>query len=167
MKSTLPLLLASVALSAVALAGCSAASPTPAASSAATSSASAPASGSELATATSSLGTIVVDGHGMTVYFYSKDVKGSGKSACMGGCLALWPAVRASSGTPKVDGVTGTVGTITRDDGTLQVTVDGMPVYSYAQDSKAGDVNGEGIDNLWYAVGPDGSVVKGSTKSGY
>ncbi len=167
MKSTLPLLFASVALSAVALAGCSAASPTPAASSTATSSASAPASGNELATATSSLGTIVVDGHGMTVYFYSKDVKGSAKSACTGGCLALWPAVRASSGTPKVDGVTGTVGTITRDDGTLQVTVSGMPVYSYAQDSKAGDVNGEGIDNLWYAVGPDGSTVKGSTKSGY
>jgi len=110
---------------------------------------------------------VAVDGHGMTVYYYSKDVKGSGKSTCTGGCLALWPAVTATSSSPKVDGVTGTVGTITRDDGTLQVTIDGMPVYTYAQDSQAGDVNGEGIDNLWYAVSPDGSAIKGSTKSGY
>ena len=63
----------------------------------------------------------MVDGRGMTVYFYTKDIKGSGTSNCAGGCLALWPAVKASSGTPKVDGVTGTVGTITRDDGPAPV----------------------------------------------
>ena len=170
MKTRLPLIFATAALSVVALAGCSSTSPTPAAGGrVATSSAPTPASGNDLATGTSSLGTIVVDGRGMTVYFYTKDIKGSGTSNCAGGCLALWPAVKASSGTPKVDGVTGTVGTITRDDGTMQVTIDGMPVYTYAQDSKAGDVTGEGVENLWYAVNPDGTALKsgGGTKSAY
>jgi predicted lipoprotein with Yx(FWY)xxD motif len=167
MKNRLSLIFAAAALSVVALVGCSSNSPTPGAADSAASSASVPAPGSELSTAASSLGTIVVDGHGMTVYYYSKDMKGSGKSDCAGGCLALWPAVKATSSSPKVDGVTGMVGTITRDDGTLQVTIDGMPVYTYAQDSQAGDVNGEGIDNLWYVVSPDGSAIKGSTKSGY
>lgn len=167
MKNKLSLIFAATALSIVALAGCSSNSPTPGAADSAASSAPTTTSGSTLSTGNSSLGMVAVDGHGMTVYYYSKDVKGSGKSDCTGGCLALWPAVTATSSSPQVDGVTGTVGTITRDDGTLQVTIDGMPVYTYAQDSKAGDVNGEGIDNLWYAVNPDGSAIKGSTKSGY
>jgi len=167
MKNKLSLIFAATALSVVALTGCSSNSPAPGVSGESSSSAPTAASGSSLAVGNSSLGMVAVDGHGMTVYYYSKDVKGSGKSTCTGGCLALWPAVTATSSSPKVDGVTGTVGTITRDDGTLQVTIDGMPVYTYAQDSQAGDVNGEGIDNLWYAVSPDGSAIKGSTKSGY
>lgn len=169
MKTRLSLIITGAALSVVALAGCSGYSPTPAAGGPATSSAPAPASGNDLSTATSSLGKIVVDGHGMTVYYYLKDDKGSGTSNCSGGCLALWPAVKASSSTPKVDGVTGKVGTITRDDGTLQVTVDGMPVYTYAQDSGAGDVTGEGVGNVWYAVSPNGDMIKSGsgTKSSY
>jgi predicted lipoprotein with Yx(FWY)xxD motif len=171
MKARLPLIVTIAALSIVTLAGCSGTSsggggygsaPT-------TSSAPAPASGNDLATGTSSLGTIVVDGHGMTVYFYLKDVKGSGTSNCTGGCLALWPAVTASSSTPTVAGVTGTVGSIKRNDGTMQVTIDGMPVYTYAQDSKAGDVTGEGVGNIWYVVKPDGTAIKSGsgTKSTY
>lgn len=171
MKTRLPLIVTLAVLSIVTLAGCSGTSSTTGGYGApATSSAPAPASGNDLATGTSSLGTIVVDGHGMTVYFYTKDVKGSGSSNCTGGCLALWPAVKAASSTPKVDGVTGTVGTIKRDDGTLQLTIDGMPVYTYTQDSAAGDVNGEGVQGIWYAVSPDGNAIKsggGGTKSSY
>lgn len=173
MKTRLPLIVTLAALSIVTLAGCSGTPSTgggygaaPATSSAP---APAPASGNDLATGTSSLGTVVVDGHGMTVYFYLKDVKGSGTSNCTGGCLALWPAVTASSSTPQVAGVTGTVGSIKRDDGTMQVTIDGMPVYTYAQDSKAGDVTGEGVGNIWYAVNPNGTAIKSGsgTKSTY
>lgn len=174
MKTRLPLIVTLAALSIVTLAGCSGTSSGGGGgygAAPATSSAPAPAaaSGNDLATGTSSLGTVVVDGHGMTVYFYTKDVKGSGTSNCTGGCLALWPAVKATSTTPKVAGVTGTVGTIKRDDGTMQVTVDGMPVYTYAQDSKAGDVTGEGVENLWFAVNPDGTAITsgGGTKSNY
>ena len=172
MKTRLPFIVASAALSVLALAGCSGSPSSSGGYGSAPispSSSSAPASGNDLATGSSSLGTIVVDGHGMTVYFYLKDVKGSGTSNCTGGCLALWPAVTASSSTPKVDGVTATIGTIKRDDGTMQLTIDGMPVYTYAQDSKAGDVTGEGVGNIWYAVSPDGAAIKSGsgTKSTY
>jgi len=56
-----------------------------------------------------------------------------------------------------VSGVTGTVGTITGVDGKLQVTVDGRPIYTYAADRKAGDVTGQDVGGVWYAVNPDGS----------
>lgn len=110
-----------------------------------------------IATASSSLGTVVVDGKGMTAYFYDQDVKGSGKSTCTGGCASAWPAIESDAATPSVSGVTGTVGTITGVDGKLQVTVDGRPIYTYAADTKAGDVTGQGVGGVWYAVNPDGS----------
>lgn len=110
-----------------------------------------------IATASTSLGTVVVDGKGMTAYFYDQDVKGSGKSTCTGGCASAWPAIESDAATPAVSGVTGTVGTITGVDGKLQVTVDGRPIYTYAADTKAGDVTGQGVGGVWYAVNPDGS----------
>src|SRR5687768_11759652 len=67
----------------------------------------------DLKTASSSAGDIVVDGKGMSVYYFTKDVKDSGKSNCTGECLVAWPPVITTSDTPKVEGVTGTVGTIT------------------------------------------------------
>ncbi|MET3450799.1 hypothetical protein [Curtobacterium sp. 1544] len=109
-----------------------------------------------IATASTSLGT-VVDGKGMTAYFYEQDVKGSGKSTCTGGCASAWPAIESGATTPSVSGVTGTVGTITGVDGKLQVTVDGRPIYTYAADTKAGDVTGQGVGGVWYAVNPDGT----------
>jgi predicted lipoprotein with Yx(FWY)xxD motif len=66
----------------------------------------------DLKTASSSKGDIVVDGKGMSVYYFTKDVKDSGKSNCTGDCLVKWPPVFAATDTPKVEGVTGTVGTI-------------------------------------------------------
>ena len=71
----------------------------------------------DLKTATSSKGEIVVDGKGMSVYYFTKDVKDSGKSNCTGDCLVKWPPVIATSDAPKVEGVTGKVGTITTPDG--------------------------------------------------
>jgi predicted lipoprotein with Yx(FWY)xxD motif len=103
----------------------------------------------------------------MTVYSFKKDVKDSGKSNCSGVCLALWPAVVAPSINPQVDGVTGTVGTITRDDGTMQVTVNGLPVYTYAKDSAAGDVSGQGVGGVWYVLAPSGEMITGGAKAGY
>src|SRR5829696_4876694 len=79
-------------------------------------SSSAPAEEPVLAAADSDLGEIVVDGEGMTVYVFDKDTPGSGTSACTGGCLQAWPAVVADSDNPTVEGVSGEVGTITRDD---------------------------------------------------
>lgn len=124
------------------------------------------AAASVLKTSVTSLGTVVVDGRGMTVYYFGKDTANSGKSACTGGCVAMWPAVTAASSTPAVDAVTGKVGTITRDDGKMQVTVNGLPVYTFSNDMAPGDVKGQGVGGIWSAVAPDGDKVTGAT-SGY
>ena len=90
--------------------------------------------------------TILVAGsNGMTVYTFTKDTAGSGQSACTGTCLTKWPALTVASGTTPAagSGVTGQLGTITRsDDGSLQVTYNGLPLYFYAGDSAPGDTNG-------------------------
>jgi predicted lipoprotein with Yx(FWY)xxD motif len=90
--------------------------------------------------------TILVAGsNGMTVYTFTKDTAGSGQSACSGQCLVIWPALTVPAGTPPSggDGVTGQLGTITRaDDGSLQVTYNGLPLYFYQKDTAPGDTNG-------------------------
>jgi predicted lipoprotein with Yx(FWY)xxD motif len=119
--------------------------------------------GTALSTADSDLGPIVVDSSGRTVYVFDKDTSGSGSSACSGGCAQVWPAVTAESDTPSVEGVSGKVGTIARDDGTKQVTLDGLPLYTYAEDSAAGDVTGQGVQGVWWVVAPDGTKIAGQS----
>jgi len=118
-----------------------------------------------LSTASSSLGMVVVDGSGMTVYVFDKDTANSGKSACEGGCAATWPAV-TTTGTPTATGVTGTLGTITLPDGTMQVTLNGLPLYHYSGDSAAGNVNGQGIGGIWWVVGPNGVKITSAASGG-
>ncbi|WP_315097959.1 hypothetical protein [uncultured Cellulomonas sp.] len=120
----------------------------------------APEDTTDLATAETSLGTIVVDGDGMTAYYFLNDTPGSGTSACAGDCATAWPAITTESDTPTVDGVTGEVGTITGVDGDKQITIDGRPVYTFAQDSAPGDVTGQGVNDVWYAVAPDGTQIE-------
>jgi predicted lipoprotein with Yx(FWY)xxD motif len=90
----------------------------------------------------------------MTVYNFTNDVKDSGKSACSGGCLTKWPALTVpAGGTPTAgSGVTGKLATITRDDGTLQVTYNGLPLYFFQGDKAPGDANG--VYTNWVAVKP-------------
>lgn len=121
----------------------------------------------ELTTASTSAGEIVVDAEGMSVYIFTKDVKDSGKSACEGPCVAAWPAVTTTSDSPAVDGVTGTVGTITAADGKKQVTLNGLPLYYFAQDTDPGDIKGQGVNDVWYLVGPDGEMIKDAPAAGY
>jgi len=90
--------------------------------------------------------TILVAGsNGMTVYTFTSDTAGSGKSACSGGCLTKWPALTVAAGATATagTGVTGQLGTITRaDDGSLQVTYNGLPLYFFQNDKAPGDTNG-------------------------
>jgi predicted lipoprotein with Yx(FWY)xxD motif len=125
-----------------------------------------PAKGSDLGTSKSSLGTIVVDGKGMTAYVFDKDAPGSGKSACTAACASEWPAITASSDKPKVDGVTGEVGTIPGADGAKQVTLEGMPLYTYADDSDVGDAEGQGKGGIWWVVSPSGEKIKKTADTG-
>jgi predicted lipoprotein with Yx(FWY)xxD motif len=105
-----------------------------------------PASGSTTV-AVKSIGgvNILVDGRAsMTLYQFANDTANSGKSACTGGCATTWPPLTVPSGTTPTAGAgaSGKLGTITRDDGTTQVTYDGRPVYHYSGDSVPGDTTG-------------------------
>jgi predicted lipoprotein with Yx(FWY)xxD motif len=119
-----------------------------------------PAGAAELKTASSGAGQIVVDAKGMSVYFFTKDVKDSGTSACTGACIAAWPPVTTASDSPAVEGITATVGTIPTPDGKKQVTINGLPVYYYVKDKAAGDITGQGANSAWYLVSPAGDMVK-------
>jgi predicted lipoprotein with Yx(FWY)xxD motif len=123
----------------------------------------APASGSPAAGAVTvdakpvgTVGTVLVAGsNGMTLYIFTKDVKDSGKSVCTGQCLTTWPALTVAAGETPTGGtaVTGKFGTITReDDGTTQVTYNGLPLYFFANDKAVGDANG--VYENWEAVKP-------------
>ncbi|KRE81077.1 COG4315 family predicted lipoprotein [Arthrobacter sp. Soil762] len=145
---------------------------TPAATSPAATSA-APTAGSptaaaavDLKTASSSAGNIVVDAAGMSVYFFTKDVKDSGTSACTGACLTAWPPVLTIAAKPAAEGVTGTLGTITTPDGAKQLTLNGLPLYYFAQDKNPGDVLGQGVNNVWYLATPAGEMIR-TAASGY
>ncbi|MBI5287940.1 MAG: hypothetical protein HY873_03085 [Chloroflexi bacterium] len=127
-----------------------AAAPTTAATAAATAATDAtPAAG-----ATVSMGTAgLVDSRGFSLYLFANDVADSGTSACSGGCIAAWPALTAEGALTAGAGVTGELGTITRDDGTVQVTYKGLPLYFFANDKAAGDTNGKDIPN-WSLAQP-------------
>lgn len=118
-------------------------------------------SGAELMVAESSLGTIVVDGEGMTVYMFDNDTQGTATSACTGQCLANWPIVTTDSATPAVEGVTGTVATIDSPDGQKQITLNGWPLYYFAGDSAAGDTAGQAVNDVWWVLSPAGEKIGG------
>lgn len=96
------------------------------------------------------IGYVLATATGRTVYWYSKDVKGSGLSACASTCQTAWPAV---TGTPAVAAgvrLTDKLGTITRSGGVVQATYNGYPLYTYAADGSAGQTNGNGFGGLWH-----------------
>jgi predicted lipoprotein with Yx(FWY)xxD motif len=130
-----------------------------ASSSAPSASASSSSASGDLAVADSSLGKIIVDSKGLTAYYFTKDKANSGKSVCSGDCLVAWPSIPATSDTPTGTGITAKLGSITRDDGSKQVTVNGMPIYLFQKDKAPGDVTGQAVGKVWYVVAPDGKMI--------
>jgi len=103
-----------------------------------------------LSTGTSAnLGNYLTAASGMTLYTYQNDTPGT--STCSGDCATTWPpyTVASATGLTTDPSVTGTIGTITRADGTIQVTYNGMPLYFYAQDVNPGDTTGDGVGGVW------------------
>ena len=100
------------------------------------------------------LGDILTDSKGMTLYQFAKDQMNV--SNCSGGCATAWPPLVVAAGqTPTAgQGVTGKLGVITRQDGSLQVTYNGLPLYFFASDSKPGDTTGQGVGGVWSIVHP-------------
>jgi predicted lipoprotein with Yx(FWY)xxD motif len=94
---------------------------------------------------------LLTDSRGLTLYWFAPDT--STKSVCYGSCAAYWPP---ATGTPSAGpGVTGTLGTITRTDGTRQATYDGHPLYTYVGDNAPGQANGNNLNlngGLWHEV---------------
>lgn len=114
-----------------------------------------------LTTAESDLGTIVVDGAGMTVYMFDSDTQGAATSVCTGQCLANWPPATTEATEPELEGVTGAVGTIDTPDGAKQLTLDGWPLYHFSGDQGPGDVNGQGLNGVWWVLSPSGARITG------
>ncbi|MCU1380755.1 MAG: hypothetical protein JWN29_3738 [Acidimicrobiales bacterium] len=114
---------------------------------------------SDLAVADSSLGAIVTDGAGRTLYIFTQD-NTPGESACYDQCAANWPALAPSGDAPQAGSdITAELGTITRTDGTRQLTLAGMPLYHFTPDGEtAGATKGQGVGGVWFMVGPDGTV---------
>lgn len=116
-------------------------------------------------TASSSLGTILVDSQGMTLYHLGGEQ--NGKFICTGSaCLGVWhPLIAPSSGTPS--GEVGSLGTVKRPEGTVQVTYMGTPLYTFTGDRQSGETKGQGIKDVgtWSAVTTSSSGTPPSTSS--
>jgi predicted lipoprotein with Yx(FWY)xxD motif len=122
------------------------------------------AAAASIALAKTSLGTVLVDGKGLTLYEFAPD--GAGTSACSGDCADNWPPL-AGAGAPTVGtGLTaGDFTSITRDDGSSQVAFKGHPLYYFKGDTAAGDTKGQGLGGKWYVVGADGSMIGANAAS--
>ena len=94
---------------------------------------------------------VLTDAAGNTLYMFDNDT--AGVSSCNEGCAANWPPLMVDGEATAGDGV-GTLATITRDDGTTQVTHNDQPLYYYAADAAPGDRNGDGVGGVWHIVEP-------------
>jgi predicted lipoprotein with Yx(FWY)xxD motif len=112
----------------------------------------------------SALGSeIVVNATGRTLY-----VDGKGAIRCAGVCVNLWPPLVVAKGVKPVAGKglkASLVGTVKRPNGTFQVTYGGYALYRYNGDSKSGQLNGQGLDDIWHVIGSNGTVVTTSLSS--
>ena len=112
----------------------------------------------------SSLGQILVDGSGKSLYLFEADT--GAKSTCSAACAQAWPPL-TTNGAPKAAGTASPslLGTTTRSDGTTQVTYSGHPLYYFTGDAKAGDTNGEGSTAFgagWDVLSPTGTKIEKS-----
>ena len=105
-----------------------------------------------LKTETTRAGTVLADNHGLTLYYYSADKRGSGKSVCTGGCATAWPPLAAPVKAPAGVRLPGPLGIITRPGGLRQVTINGLPIYLYAGDKAPGQETGDGMAGSWHVI---------------
>lgn len=111
--------------------------------------------------ASSDHGDILVGPDGDSLYVFTADSDGA--SACNGGCADSWPPLPAEVGlAAELDESIFT--SITRDDGTGQLAVNGMPLYYYAADSGPGDTSGHGLNDSWFVVDPSGTKIRSAAE---
>jgi predicted lipoprotein with Yx(FWY)xxD motif len=111
--------------------------------------------------ANSSLGRILVDSAGRTLYLFKAD--SAMKSACTGACATAWPPLLATGMPTAGPGLTASkLGTITRSGGEHQVAYNGHPLYLFIKDQKPGQTSGQGVTAFgatWFAVSPAGNQI--------
>jgi predicted lipoprotein with Yx(FWY)xxD motif len=152
------------ALVACSSAGASPASPASPASSSSTTSSPAAAAAGTVKTATIAGVTVLTNSTGFTLYSFAPDT--STTSKCNGTCAQNWPPLK---GPVTAAGITGTFGTITRSDGSVQATFDGHPLYTFAGDTAPGQAKGNGLNaagGLWHEITTSGTAPAGSSSSG-
>jgi predicted lipoprotein with Yx(FWY)xxD motif len=110
----------------------------------------------EVKVAQSDLGPILVDQSGRTLYAFTKDENKS--SACDADCIAVWPALTAQSTVDAKDGADTNL--LSQIEESSQAVYGKWPLYYYVGDQVPGDVNGQGVDEEWFAIAPDGKLVK-------
>jgi predicted lipoprotein with Yx(FWY)xxD motif len=111
------------------------------------------------------VGTVLVDSEGMTVYLFTPD-EGT-TSTCYGGCESAWPPVVAEGKPTAGEGATSSaLGTTKRKDGTMQVTYNGHPLYTFSGDTAPGEAVGQENDGTWFVLDESGEAVKGGAPSG-
>jgi predicted lipoprotein with Yx(FWY)xxD motif len=113
-----------------------------------------PAAAATVKTASATPGTILVDANGKTLYAFAND-QGT-TSACTGGCATIWPALMAT-GTPT--GASGVDASKLSAAPSGQVAYNGHLLYTYSNDSAAGDTNGQGLGGVWHVVAPSGDPI--------
>ncbi|MFF8673814.1 SCO0930 family lipoprotein [Streptomyces sp. NPDC015242] len=114
----------------------------------------------KLSVSTAEIGKVVTDSLGLTLYRFDQDTDQPPKSNCDGDCAKTWPPVPADDAEAGEGIDKALLGSVTRADGTKQLTVGGWPAYRYAKDVNAGDVKGQGVGGKWYALAPDGKKVR-------
>ena len=122
-------------------------------------------SGAALKTATINGVSVVTNAQGFTLYSFAPDTATASK--CTGACAQIWPPVTGPAAAGQ--GVTGTLGTITRPDGSKQVTYNGHPLYTYTADTAAGQAKGNGINvegGVWHEVTASGQAAPAGTSGG-
>jgi predicted lipoprotein with Yx(FWY)xxD motif len=107
-----------------------------------------------IGTDNASLGNYLTASNGMTLYYFTKDTPGV--SNCYDACAKSWTPYIVSLSNPLLggEGITGSISTITRTDGTIQLTYNGTPLYFWNKDVKPGDTNGQNIGGVWFVVKP-------------
>ena len=152
---------------ALVLAGCSSANGLYGSSGSSASSGSGGAAAEVVGTATGDLGTYLTADGGRAVYLWEGD--SAGVSNCTSACASVWPPV-LTTGAPEASGGVDVslLGTISRPDGSLQVTYQGWPLYYFAHDTSPGQITGEGSTGFgaaWWVVAPSGVAITGSAAS--
>ncbi len=106
-------------------------------------------------------GEYITDSEGNSLYLFTNDTRGADESTCNGECAETWPALTFDPDETSLEVADGLdadlLGSFEREDGSVQVTYNGWPLYNFSGDGETGDTNGQGVGEVWFLVNPDGT----------